>query len=75
MAGHVTPAGVVVTVGAARRPLPATAERLADWAAGVLPCPHCGERFGCDCVDWLEWMLRADDDYRRACEEETADVA
>ena len=25
----------------------------------VIPCPHCGVRFGCDCLDWLEWMLLA----------------
>lgn len=66
MAGHVTPAGVFVEVGAARLPLPATAQTVREWveqaaAAGELtPCPHCGEWFGCDCVDWLEYMLLAD---------------
>lgn len=23
----------------------------------LLPCRFCGEFFGCDCLDWLEWML------------------
>jgi phage terminase large subunit GpA-like protein len=25
-----------------------------------LPCPHCGEYGGCDCLDWLEWMATAE---------------
>ncbi len=61
MAGIVTSAGVFVTVGAARLPLPATDERLSDWAE-LLPCPHCGTRGGCDCLDWLEPMAAANND-------------
>jgi len=58
--GTITGGGPAVKVGAALLPLPATHERLADWVAeldDVQPCPHCGVLFGCDCIDWLEWML------------------
>ena len=62
MPAHVTPAGVFIPVGGVLHRLPATATPLRDWielaaAAGELqPCPHCGEVYGCDCGDWLEWM-------------------
>ena len=26
----------------------------------LIPCRHCGKFFGCDCLDWLEWMLLAE---------------
>ena len=60
MAGHVTSAGVFVEVGAARLPLPATAQTVREWVAGLPDlCPECHEPV-CDCLDWLEWMLMAD---------------
>ena len=65
MAGTVTSAGVFVPIGGSSRRLPATGETLCDWieraaASGELqPCPHCGTWYGCDCVDWLEWMAAA----------------
>jgi hypothetical protein len=68
MAGHVTPAGVFVEVGAARLPLPVARTPVGEWVAQVIadidsgdltPCPHCGEWGGCDCVDWLTWMATA----------------
>jgi hypothetical protein len=23
----------------------------------LVPCRHCGKFYGCDCLDWLDWML------------------
>jgi hypothetical protein len=77
MAGHVTPAGVFVEVGAARLPLPATAQTVREWVAEIAsmpPCIHCGAAcWGCDCADWLEWMAAADHD--RRLREEADNVA
>ena len=55
-------AGVTVQLPAARTPLgAAVAAMVAAIDAGeVLPCIHCGAYAGCDCLDWLEWMLMAD---------------
>ena len=25
----------------------------------LIPCRWCGKFYGCDCLDWLEWMLLA----------------
>ncbi len=77
MAGHVTQQGVFAEVGAAVLPLPVAKMTLGQWMAAtvaaidageLLPCPHCGKFAGCDCVDWLEWMLLAD---RRPLDEMT----
>lgn len=81
--GIVTPSGAAVRVGAAVLPLPVARTPVGAWVAGVIaaidagelqPCPHCGTWGGCDCVDWLEWMLMADTD-RSALEVEAEHVA
>ena len=58
----ITHAGVTVPIPAARTPVGAwIAATVAAIDAGeIAPCPHCGKWAGCDCVDWLEWMLPAD---------------
>ena len=51
-----TPLGAAVaTLGAAVATLVAAID-----AGELLPCIHCGAYAGCDCLDWLEWMLMAD---------------
>ena len=54
--------GVTVPLPATRTPLgAAVAAAVAAIDAGeLLPCPYCGAYAGCDCLDWLEWMLMAD---------------
>ena len=41
-------------------PIPRVHQPAAPWVAavddGVQPCQHCGAVFGCDCLDWPEWM-------------------
>lgn len=45
---------VLTPLGAAVR------EACAAVLAGELqPCRWCGEVYGCDCQDWLEWMMLA----------------
>ena len=46
-----------------RRVVQRWSRRLDKWAVAscgppvaVLPCRHCGERFGCDCEDWPVMM-------------------
>ena len=63
--GIVTPSGAAVRVGAAVLPLPAARTPAGVWVAGIvaaydagelLPCRHCGQYGGCDCIDWIEMM-------------------
>ena len=65
MAGHVTPSGVFVEVGAARLPLPATAQTVREWVTGLPDlCPECHEPV-CDCIPadvWAGLLARIDAD-------------
>lgn len=54
--GIVTSDGAAVKVGAALLPLPHTSQPVREWAAGLLPCRHCGAVGGCACEDWIEEM-------------------
>ncbi len=60
MAGFVTSAGVFVAVAGQVVPLPPVHTPLRHFVDVLLPCPHCGKYFGCDCLDWFEWMLLAE---------------
>ncbi len=59
MAGFVTQRGAFAQVGGVLHRLPAAPITLQQWAAdmtALIPCPHCGERGGCDCLEWLDAM-------------------
>ena len=67
--GIVTPTGPAIRHAGATVPLPRAQTPAGQWVAGIiadidagrlLPCPHCGEYGGCDCLDWLEWMATAE---------------
>ena len=70
--GYVINGSPCVLAGGRLHRLPATHQTVREWAAelaSLTPCPHCGARGGCDCLDWLEWMLLTDTARRHEEEE------
>ncbi len=53
--GVATATGLYARCGDGWRKLEPTRTPIAQ----LTPCRWCGEVYGCDCQDWLEWMMLA----------------